>query len=177
MPLIERRYAEALVGISEQNNAIEDYQREFQSIVEVFNNQQDFRFFLLNPEVSADVKKEIINKVFSGQVKKDIVNFLKLLIDKGRIKFLPVIFDEYIKLVDKKRSVLNMTISSSSELEDSQINLIKEKYMKKYGATSAKINVEIDKNLIGGVKVKIGDKVVDGSIKGRLESLKSLIVK
>jgi F-type H+-transporting ATPase subunit delta len=69
-----------------------------------------------------------------------------------------------------------MTITSAAPIEQSQVNAIKDKYRKLHNASDVKTELVIDKSLIGGIKVKIGDKVIDGSIKGRLESLKELIV-
>ena len=175
MSLIERRYAEALIDISVENGAIDGYQQEFQNVVDVYNKEQELKFFLLNPRVNTDAKKDVLKKVFSDSVNSNVVNFLMLLLDKGRAKFLPGILEEFIRLADKKKNILNMTIISAAPLKDAQIDEIKEKYMKIYNASSVKVNVEVDESLIGGVKVKIGDRVVDGSIKGRLESLKELL--
>ncbi|MCX7921025.1 MAG: F0F1 ATP synthase subunit delta [Clostridia bacterium] len=177
MPLVERRYAEALVGISEKEGKIEEYQQEFQSIVDIFNNQQDFRLFLLNPEIKTEVKKGFVEKIFKNSIRPEMTSFLMLLLDKGRIKLLPTILDEFTRLADKKKNTLSMTIISAVELDESQISKIKEKYREVYQARQVKADVEIDSSVIGGVKVKIGDKVIDGTVKGRLDSLRELLVK
>jgi F-type H+-transporting ATPase subunit delta len=177
MPLVERRYAEALVDISVQNGAIEAFQGEFQSVVSVYDTQPDFKLFLLNPEIRTEVKKDIMKKLFSSRLKGEMVSFLMLLLDKGRIKFLPGIFEEFVKLADKKKNVLDMTIIAAAPIGDKQVDEIKQKYIKLYKASSAKVKIEVDGNLIGGVKVKVGDRVTDGSIKGRLEALKDILIK
>lgn len=176
MPLIEKRYAEALIGLSVQNNAIDDYQQELHVIVDLFRNMQDFRLFLLNPEIKTDIKKTVISNSFSGKIKKEMVNFLSLLLDKGRIRHLPGIFVEYLKAADKIRNTLNITIISALPLDDKQVSSIVEKYKLLYHSTSANLLQEIDKSLIGGVKVKIGDKVVDGTITGRLQGLRKVLL-
>jgi F-type H+-transporting ATPase subunit delta len=177
MPLVERRYAEALVNISVQSSDIDVYQQEFQTVVTLYKEQPDFKLFLLNPEIRIEEKKEIVKKLFGNSLKKDMVNFLMLLLDKGRIKFLSGIFDEFTRLADKKKNVLNMTIISASPVDEKQINEIKQKYMKLYNSSAVKLNIEIDNKQIGGIKVKIGDKVVDGTVKGRLTGLKDLLLK
>ena len=177
MPLVERRYAEALVDISEQAGAVDVFQHELQTVVDLLDNQADFKFFVLNPEIRIETKKAVFRKLFGNRAKPDMLNFLLLLIDKGRIKSLPGILREFVKLADKKRSILNMTIISAAPLSESQINRIKEKYRGAYNALAVSAEVRIDESLIGGVKVIIGDKVVDGSVKGRLESLKAVIAR
>ncbi|MCX7709407.1 MAG: F0F1 ATP synthase subunit delta [Clostridia bacterium] len=176
MPLVEKRYAEALVGLAEQAGAIDDYQKDFQAVVTQFNELQEFRLFMLDPEVRTETKKDLIMKIFQGNVRPDVLNFILLLLDKGRIKYLSEMLSEFIKVADKKRSILNIRVISAAPLNDAQIAGIKAKYIRLYDATAAKVETEIDRNLIGGLKVIIGDKVMDGSLKGRLEELKQLMV-
>jgi F-type H+-transporting ATPase subunit delta len=176
MPLIEKRYAEALIGLSVQKNTIDEYQQELLVIVELYKNLQEFRLFLLNPEIKTDNKKTVINNSFNGKVKKEIISFILLLLDKGRIRNLPGILIEYIKSADKIKNTMDITIISSIPLEDTQVSKIVEKYKTLFGSISAKIHLAIDSSLIGGVKVKIGDKVVDSSITGRLKNLREVLI-
>ncbi len=176
MPLIEKRYAEALINLSVQMKEIDTFEQDFQSIVDIFNDQEDFRFFLLSPEISTEVKKGALKEVFDGNVKPELLNFLMLVLDKGRIKFLPGIFEEFVSLADKEKNVLSMTIISTSPLSEDQIKIIKDKYREIYNASSVKATLEIDDGILGGIKIKIGDEVVDGSIKGRLDALRNMIL-
>lgn len=176
MSLVDRRYAEALVEISIQKNKIQSYQEELKGIVSIYNSQLDLKLLFINPQVKTEVKKEIAEKLFGNQIDSDLLNFLKLLFDRGRIKFLPSIADEFNKLADKHKNVLSMTIIASAPLDEKQINSIKEKYRKLYNATSVNASNEIDTSLLGGVKVRIGDKVIDGTVKGRLEALRQVLV-
>ncbi|HEY9062590.1 MAG TPA: F0F1 ATP synthase subunit delta [Pseudobacteroides sp.] len=177
MPLVDRRYAEALVEIADEAGDMDRFQNELAQITGIYKDQQDFRLFLINPEVKIDTKKDILNNIFSKSLKPEIFKFLMLLLDKGRIRNLPGINGEFIKLADNRRNTLNITIISAAKLEEDQVARIKEKYGKEYRASRVKANIEIDQSLIGGVKVKIGDKVIDGSVKGRLESIKELLIK
>lgn len=177
MPLVERRYAEALIGISRQAGEIEAYQHDLETVVELYNNQPDFRQFLLNPEFKAEAKKSAIDRILNGKVKQELISFISLLLDKGRIKNLPGILTEYIKLSDKLRNILAITIISSAPLSESETGRILTKYKNIHKASDVKVNLEIDPGLIGGVMIKIGDKVIDGSISGRLEGLRELLVK
>jgi len=99
-----------------------------------------------------------------------------LLVDKERFENIRGIVEEYFRLADERKNILNMTIISAFPLEDVQINRIKEKYKKLYNKTDVKAKLIIDKSLIGGVKIQIGDKVIDDSIKGRLLCLKEALL-
>lgn len=176
MPLIAKRYAEALVEMASEKSALGNYQYELGIVVDTINQCPDLKFFLMNPEIKADAKKEVVKKIFGAEIRDPIINFLMITLDKERVEFLTDIFKEFISLADKRRNILNITILSSIPLEDSQIKLIEEKYRKEYNAYAVKSEFKLDKDLIGGVKVVIGDKVVDSSVKGKLESLKEFLV-
>lgn len=176
MPLVEKRYAEALVDLSVENGETDDYRSKLKMLAELYESQQEFQWLLLTPEISMEVKKETIIKILGVKPGDKLANFVMLLIDKGRIKFLPSIFKEFDRLADIRRNVLNMTILSASPLIGMQIDLLKTKYRKEYNASAVNAQVQVDKSLIGGVKVIIGDRVIDGSVRGRLKTLNQLII-
>lgn len=174
MPLVGKRYAEALVDVSLENGETDNYRSKLKTLVDLYKNQAEFKWLLSTPEVSSGIKKETLTKSLGAEPGDRLVNFLMLLIDKGRIDFLPEIFKEYEVLADKRKNILNIVIVSASALDESQIERIKEKYAKEYNASSVNAKIELDNSLLGGVKIKIGDRVIDGSVRGRLEALRQL---
>lgn len=175
MPLVGKRYAEALAELAAQAAAIDEYQKDLQLVVDGFNNLPEFRLALLNPKVKAAEKKGLIIKSFGATINTDVLNFVLFVLEKGRIRHLSGILKEFVSISDKRRKILNIRVLTAAPLEAEQINRIKEKFIIQYNAVSAKVEQEIDRDLIGGVKVIIGDKVADGSIKGRLEELMKLM--
>lgn len=174
MSLVEKRYAEALIALAEPQDAFEAIGRELKLAVETVTENQEFWMFLQNPHAGEKKRKDAIKAVFANVIMPELVSFLQLLIDKNRVKELPGILKQYEILADERRNILNMTIVSAFPLSDSQIDKLKQKYGELYRAADVKALVKLEKNLIGGVKVMIGDKVIDGSVKGRLDSLKEL---
>jgi F-type H+-transporting ATPase subunit delta len=177
MPLVEKRYAEALVKISVEKNLIEQHQQELGLVAEMYGGSEDLKNFLLNPRNDRDTKKAFLRNVFSGRIQDEILGLLLLLLDKGRIKYLKGIYEEYVKLADEKRNVLSMSIITAEPLDAGQVKSISENFRKLYSASSVKSEVVVDGSLIGGIKVKIGDKLLDGSIKGRLKDLQEILLK
>lgn len=176
MPLVEKRYAEALIDISIKEGALDIFQDELQAIVGIYDNHPDLKRFLLSHEIKPIIRKEALQKLFSGQIRPKMLSFLMFLLDKGRISCLPLILKEYVKLADEKRNTLKIAVISPAPLDEIQLERIKEKYRVMYNASSVKAVLQIDRSLIGGIKVKIGDKIYDSSLKGRLESLKELLI-
>ncbi len=173
MPLIEKRYAQALLELSAGD--VYNVKQEFSKLVGIYNSDTDFREFLLDPRIKLDNKQTLIKNVFSGELSKNMLNFLLLLISKQRISYIPQIFEQFVHLVDQMANVLDIKIITVEPLNEVQLNSIKEKFRKKYNASGVNFTETIDESLIGGIKVIIGDKVYDGSIKGRIESLTELV--
>jgi F-type H+-transporting ATPase subunit delta len=171
MPVIESRYAEALAGIPVNSSETDQFIEELRSIENILNTLPDFRTFLLNPQIKIPDKRDFIDKCLSGRVRDVLVNFLKLLVDKGRLVYLPGILREFMVISDKKRNILNILIISSAPLENAQIRRIGEKMRKNSSSDSVNIDIKIDPELIGGIKIISGGRIIDGSIKGRLEML------
>jgi F-type H+-transporting ATPase subunit delta len=173
MPLVEKRYAQAMLQLSESDVAT--VKQEFGSFVELYNSDKDFREFLNNPTVKIDRKQALVRNVFTGQLSKNMLNLVLLLISKKRTAEIPGIYEQFVLLSDEMANILEMKIITAAPLEEVQLAGIKEKFKKKYNALDVKSTEVVDESLIGGVKVIIGDKVYDGSVKGRIESLTEIV--
>ncbi len=176
MPVVGKRYAEALADIASEQGSAAQYREALGSVNEIMGSNPELAQFLRDPVIPIKDKHVIIKKVFSADFRPEIVNFLLLLIEKGRISDLGDILSEYGKLVDKKTNTLDIRILSATPLDDEYVSNLCEIYKKRYGASSARATVETDKDLIGGVKVMIGGKMIDGSISGRLNDLKKSVL-
>lgn len=176
MPAIDRRYAEALANLAETNESLDAAQTDLGVFAEMYSKQADFVRFFLSPEIGKKEKKETLQSMFNGSC-SIVLPFLKLLIDKGRIKNLPEIYKEYVDIAEKRKRVLDLKIRTFAAIEDEQIKKLKEKYMKEYNAKSVNVTISIEPELLGGIIVQIGDRVIDGSIKGRLKGLKDTTTK
>ncbi len=175
MPLVECRYAEALSEITEENCSTDEVLSDFEALVNIFENNPELEGHIKNPNMQLMGKKKLLGEVFKGVIDENLLRLLYLLVDKNRTKHIKGILIEYKRLVDKKRNVLNLKISSAVQLEELQIKKIEEKYAKIYKKEMVSTVVQIDRSLIGGIKVQIGDRVEDYSVKSRLDSLKNLL--
>lgn len=176
MPLAEKRYAQALIDISAGSGTVEAVRKDLDGIAEAMDKHQDLRLFLLNPATGIDAKKDAVRSIFAGKIGSTALNFLLLLLDKGRFKCLPGIVKEYARLADRKNNILNIAVISAVPVDEEAAGLIVREYGRMYDASSVKADFQVDKSLIGGIMVKIGDKIFDGTVKGRLESLKEALL-
>lgn len=170
-----KRYAKALLEVAKEHNAVTTIKEELGSLVEALRTHKEMQMLLSHPQVELEDKKTML----TGALKDgnpQLINFLKLLVDKGREAYIVSIYEAFVELVNEAEGVVEATITSATLLDPATINEIVATFSKQLGKqVRAKNNV--DSALLGGVVVRIGDRLYDGSVKGKLNRLsKSLNV-
>lgn len=173
MPLVEKRYAQALLQLS--GSDINSIKEEFGDFTNLYNSDKDFRDFLNNPVIKTDKKQALIRSVFTDRLSKNMLNMILLLVSKHRTAEIPGIFNQFIQMANETANVLDMKIIMAAPMDEVQLETLREKFKKKYNAVAVNSTEIVDESLIGGLKVIIGDKVYDGSVKGRIESLTEIV--
>jgi len=174
---VSRRYAKALILIGKEDGRAEEYNLELESVVDLFDTQKDFERALTNPLFNKNNRKKVLEAVLAATDLSAIMkSFLTLLFDKGRIGFLREIASYYKDLADELKGVVKASIVSATELSSDAVDRIKEVLSKKTGKNIV-LNVEQDPSLIGGVITKIGDLVMDGSVKTQLINMRETLKK
>ena len=171
MPLIEKRYAEALIKISNEQKSIDKTQAELEQVAQFINSNLELKKFMNNPTMSSSDKKAVVEKIFKNQLEKNTISFLKLLIDKSRTNRLNGIVKEYIEMADAIRSCVNVEVTTAVDINKEQLSRIGQKFKEQYKSKEIKVKHIIDPSIIGGVIVKIGDEMIDSSIKGKLDGM------
>ncbi len=174
---VSRRYAKALILIGQEDGQAEQYNAELESVVGLFDTQDGFELALTNPLFNKNDRKKVLEAVLAATDLSAIMkSFLVLLFDKGRIGFLREIASYYKDLADELKGVVKASIVSATELTSDAVNKIKEALSTKTGKDII-LNVEQDSSLIGGVVTKIGDLVLDGSVKTQLINMRETLNK
>ncbi|MDW7668210.1 MAG: F0F1 ATP synthase subunit delta [Bacillota bacterium] len=177
--LVARRYSQALFEVGKEENKLDEYLEEIKFIGDVCIEYKDFFELLKTPKISISEKKDVFEETFEGKISKEVSNFLKIILDKRRINNIFEITKEYEKLVDKHNGVVKADAYTTTPLEQETLKLLEEK-LSKTTDKNVKLTNKIDETLIGGVKIILGDKVIDGTLKKKLtnieSSLKKLIV-
>jgi len=173
---IARRYARALLMIGKEDGQAETYGKELDGFNQLMAREKELERAICNPLYGASGRKKVLETVIGKVgVSKTVASFLLLLFDKGRFDFLGTVNDFYQKLADELKGVLRASLVSASELSSETVEKIRTTLSKKTGKDII-LEVKQDPGLIGGIVSRIGDLVLDGSIKSQLlnmrESLK-----
>ncbi len=168
---LARKYSTAIFEIAQEEDKLVEYGKELAEVRSALATVPAASSFLSNPQVEAKAKKELIQKLFEGELSANVYNFLMLLIDKRRIALLDAIEESYRELSYEARGILIADVTTAAPVEEAQASSIKTK-LEKITGKQVELRLHEDKDIIGGVVVKIGDRRIDGSVAGRLETLK-----
>jgi F-type H+-transporting ATPase subunit delta len=174
---IARRYAKALVQLAAEEGAVEAFHGELARVLALFSANPELGSLLSNPAYGTEAKLEILKDVADKlSLSGTISNFLLLLQERNRMTCLSAISSSYSILADELSGVVRPVITSALPLGEAQIAGIKAALEKSTGK-KVSMTVDIDPALIGGVVTKIGDKVLDGSVKTQLTRIEDILQK
>jgi F-type H+-transporting ATPase subunit delta len=173
--IASRRYASAILAAAEEGHFLDQTIEELTHIKEVLVNSRDLVHALRSPLIKGDKKIHILEEIFRDSVGEKMHMFLRLIALKKRAGLLPEIIDEFQALVDEKKGVVNADITSAFTLSDEQVSELVNKLTVNTGKT-IRAKISVNEELIGGVAVKIGDTIFDGSVNHQLERLKQSLL-
>jgi len=173
---IARRYAKALLLIGKEDGQAETYRQELDGLATLIGENEILEQAINNPLYNATDREKVLAAVLSKlNLSKVMTSFLLLLFEKGRFPYLSSINAFYHNIADELKGISRASLISAVELSSETIEKIKSTLSKKTGKDII-LEVEKDPGLIGGIVTRIGDLVVDGSVKTQLfimrESLK-----
>ncbi len=168
---VSKRYARALFSIGREDGNYDRYGKELSEFAEFFAKNRDFREVISNPVFTLEERKNILKVVLERSDFSDIVkNFLNLLLEKDRISEIEAIKEHYSLLTDEVSNIARAEIITAmdlkQEVKDRLISALEKMTSKKI-----KASIKKDPDIIGGVVVKIGDLVLDGSVKAQIRGL------
>lgn len=172
--ILAKRYAEAFLGVARETIGLEEAVEELKDIKIVLYENRQLAGFLDNPEIAFIDKSRLIDKVFDGIFSQQLRQLLKFLLEKGRIKLLIGICD-YVRITYSHGQALEGILITSYPLDLELIQKIKTKLEDKF---HRKINfyLELDPELLGGIQIKIGNTIIDGSVRRRIEELRKKLM-
>ncbi|GGM32592.1 ATP synthase subunit delta [Paraliobacillus quinghaiensis] len=173
--LIAKRYAEALFQLAQKKEIVDSIESELLIVKEVFQQNPDFNTFLENPSLDGLKKKQLIDQAFKD-FSQEVHNTLKLLIDRHNEEVVPAIVDGFVALANELKGIGVATVYSVRKLSEDEKQQLATVFAKKLSLNSLKIDNVVDPSVIGGIKLKVGNTVYDGSVKGKLERIERNIV-
>ena len=167
---VASRYAEALYEIATREKAVDQIEQELKALEAILDENDDLKKVLFHPQITAADKKDFLQKLFGGKVAAVTMNFLALLVDRRREGFFADIAAEFVKTANASRNIVAAQVISAVALNDKEKKEL-DQLLAKLTGKKVQTTFGVDSSLIGGVVVRIGDKIIDGSIRTRLAAL------
>ena len=168
MSVIGDRYAESLFDLAKEENKVTQYLDDIKLVGEVLGSDPQIVQFFNHVLIENEKKIQLLDQSFKGNVDQYVLNFLKLLVQSRRIR--------YINLSNQYLGIEEGTIYTPYKLTDQQIQDI-EKAISKKENKKVTLKLSIDSSLLGGIKVQIANRIYDGTIKNKVEMLKKELLR
>ncbi|NBJ68753.1 MULTISPECIES: F0F1 ATP synthase subunit delta [Clostridia] len=172
---VAKRYADALFQLGQENGTLDVLAQEMKVVKKVFQDNKNLYTFLVHPRVSNAKKQQFLQDVFQ-QAQKEVMNTLQLLAQRHRIELLPAIVDHFIQLVNDAKGIAAATVYSVRALSEEECRQLELSFAKRFAKRAIELNNVVDPSLIGGMKIRVGNTIYDGSVSGMLKRIERNIV-
>ncbi len=166
-----RRYAEAALSIAERDDSLETWVAALETATTRLV-VPDLMRVLADPALPFESRRTVAEQVMADVVTGGPRNLVLLLVRRGRIELLPEVASQLRRLYDQRQGIVGATVTSAAPLTDTEVDALRERLA---GMTGGRVDIslQVDPDILGGVMVRIGDRLIDGSVRGRLERLRT----
>jgi len=170
---IARRYARALLEVAVESKNLEKTTEQLTSFAQVLQKNQDLADILLNPAFTRPQRSAVVEALFkaAGGLTPEVANLMRLLVDRGRLGYLPDIARVFLDMADQRVGVIRGKITSAVALPQESVQNLQQALEK---LTQRKVNLAttVDPKVLGGVSAQVGSVVYDGTLRSQLDELK-----
>lgn len=168
-----QRYATSLLQVAIEQEKVDDLLADMRLLNQTMEQSRDLVLFLKSPIIKRDKKKKVMVELFGNHVTEITAAFIEILIRKGRELLLPDIVTAFIRKYNEYAGIINIKVVTARKLSESEIKNLQSVLEKKTKKT-VQLDISVDSGLMGGLKVRIEDTVIDGTVKHKMEELESL---
>ena len=167
-----RRYAEAVFEIAERDDTVDVWLEQLSTAAEAVSDPTVARR-LEDPQIPIEERLNALLAPFGTRMLPQMGNLLALVLRRRRVESMPNIYREFRRLYNRRAGIVEATAISAAELDDAELTALRTRLEE---ITGGRIELEtrVDPSLLGGVQVRLGDQLIDGSVRGRLERLRNM---
>lgn len=172
---VATRYTKAIFDSASDAGSIDKVEKDLLKLTEVLNEESNILTFLSNPAVSLQDKKEFVEEHMTSGLNVLVKNLLGLLTQNNRMSILPMLSELFSDLKRQQNNIASAEVVTAAKLDSKLETKLKEKLQSMFGYSDVSIENKVDPGILGGVIIKLDDKVIDGSFVGRLEQIRQEI--
>jgi F-type H+-transporting ATPase subunit delta len=169
--LVSNVYGDALFELAVEQDKLDDYLAEVQCISQVLQENPDFCQVMNHPKITKEEKTQTVEAIFKGHISDELLGLLCMVVEKGHFGDMEDIIAYFIQQVMKAKNIGVATVTTPMELTDAQKQQVEQRLLDTTDYVSFHMNYVVDADLIGGMVIRIGDRVVDSSVRTKLYQL------
>ena len=169
--LVAKTYGDALFELAVESGQVDEMLDEARSIQQILHEDNELSKLMNHPKIVKEEKIEILEQIFKGRVQAEITGLMRMLVSKGHYGEMESVFAYFIDQVKEYKNIGTAYVTAPMPLSDSQKEQIKKKLLETTKYVEFELHYDVDESLIGGMVIRIGDRVVDSSVKSRLMTL------
>ena len=154
-----------------EENRMDEFFEAVKVVADILRTNEDFGKLMNHPKIMKEDKVKIVEETFGGRIPKEIAGIMTLLVTKGHAAEMISVFDYFINLVKEEKKIGKAHVITAIPLNDKQKEKVEQKLLDTTKYETFEMNYVVDESLIGGMVIRIGDRVVDSSIKTKLYDL------
>lgn len=175
--LISKTYGEALFELAVEESNIDVFMKEVEGVKKVLRDNREFGDLMRHPKIIKEEKIQIMENVFKGRISDELLGFLTLIISKDRYPEMDSILNFFIEKVKEEKGIGVAYVKTAVALTEIQKKQVEEKLLETTSYNQMELHFTVDADLIGGMVIRIGDRVVDSSISTKLGELQKQLLK
>lgn len=169
--LVSKTYGDALFEVAVEDGSVDSLQEEVEGVLAIFSENEDYIKILNHPKIPVEEKSNLIKEAFEGKVSDDLLGLMLTVVDKGRFSEIEGILNYFLVEVREYKKIGTAAVTSAVELTDAEKAQVEKRLLETTDYESFLLDYYVDKELIGGMVIRIGDRVVDSSIRTKLNSM------
>ena len=169
--LVSKTYGDALFELALEENKIDSLQEEVVVVLEVLAENQELGKLMNHPKIAKEEKTALVEEIFKDRVSMELSGLMYMLTDKGRFAEIDDVLNYFLNRVKEHKNIGTAYVSTAIELSDAQKKAVEKRLLETTKYVEFEMHYSVEADLIGGMVIRIGDRVVDSSIKTKLYDL------
>ncbi len=169
--LVSKTYGEALFEVAMEKGTSDTMLEEVEAVLQLLEDNEEYIGLLTHPKITVEEKTELLEKAFKGQISDDFMGFLVTVVEKGRFDEIETILEYFVQRVWEEKKIGVAHVTSAAALSEEQKKEVEQKLLDTTSYVEFKMDYKVDASLIGGIIIRIGDRVVDSSVKTKLDQM------
>ena len=169
--LVSKTYGDALFAVALEESRMDEFFEAAKAVADILRTNEDFGKLMNHPKIMKEDKVKIVEETFATRLPKEFVGLMTLMVEKGRASEMLSVFDYFVSLVKEEKKIGKADVTTAMAMSDAQKEKVEKKLLETTKYESFEMCYHVDESLIGGMLIRIGDRVVDSSIKTKLYEL------